>query len=65
VHPKVCLEPFDPLARRNVRRLHLIEEPVYSGIAGQALDIGVNLCLPRAPCGIGGVLRVKAAHTFE
>jgi hypothetical protein len=62
--PKVRLEPFDPLPWRNAFRRHLSDKPVGSGIAAQALDIGVNLCLPCPPCGIGGVFRVKAAHTF-
>jgi hypothetical protein len=53
--PQVCLELFDALARRNACRFHLIEKPVNPRIAGQALDIGVNLCLPCPPCGIGGV----------
>jgi hypothetical protein len=42
-------------AQRDAFRRHLSDKPVGSGIAGQALDIGVNLCLPCPPCGIGGV----------
>src|SRR6516164_7463495 len=60
--PEIYFKLLDPLPWCNACRLHFGDKPVGSGVARQALDIGVNLCLSRPPCSIGRVLRVKAAY---
>ena len=58
----IGFQPLDALTGFQPCRFHLSMKLLKGRITVHPLDVGINLRLLRPPCGINGILAVKASY---